>query len=193
MRTVAATAVATSLHRRRFLPENARVHPTALLYGERSLYDDDAVRLIAAGSKSRARGRARCELTYVRRCLRLVALSARRITAGRLCCGGGGGNGGQGRRKAAAPPLYECGMRAVRSSVASRSSTTSSIIPVSVCVVAAAAAAASRYRRWPLAVRISSVLIVARCRILPAYPHAVTSVARGRNTFETFSKQSGSS
>ena len=139
---------------------------------------------------SRARARARCELTYVRRCLRLVALSARRITAGR-CCGGGGGNGGQGRRKAAAPPLYECGMRAVRSSVASRSSTTSSIIPVSVCVVAAAAA--SRYRRWPLAVRISSVLIVARCRILPAYPHAVTSVAHGRNTFETFSKQSGSS
>lgn len=190
MRTIAATAVATSLHRRRFLPENARVHPAVLLYGERSLYDDDAVRLIAAGSKSRARARARCELTYVRRCLRLVALSARRITAGRCCCCGGG-NGGQGRRKAAAPPLYECGMRAVRSSVASRSSTTSSIIPVSVCV--AAAAAASRYRRWPLAVRISSVLIVARCRILPAYPHAVTSVAHGRNTFETFSKQSGSS
>jgi len=59
MRTVAATAVATSLHRRRFLPENARVHPTALLYGERSLYDDDAVRLIAAGSKSRARAGGR--------------------------------------------------------------------------------------------------------------------------------------
>ena len=138
---------------------------------------------------SRARARARCELTYVRRCLRLVALSARRITAGRCCCCCGG-NGGQGRRKAAAPPFYECGMRAVRSSVASRSSTTSSIIPVSVCVVVAAA---SRYRRWPLAVRISSVLIVARCRILPAYPHAVTSVAHGRNTFETFSKQPGSS
>ena len=144
---------------------------------------------------SRARARARCELTYVRRCLRLVALSARRITVGRCCCCCCcGGNGGQGRRKAAAPPLYECGMLAVRSSVASRSSTTSSIIPVSVCVVAAAAgAAASRYRRWPLAVRISSVLIVARCRILPAYPYAVTSVAHGRNTFETFSKQSGSS
>jgi len=57
MRTVAATAVATSLHRRRFLPENARVHPS-VLYGERSLYDDDAVRLIAAGSKSRARAGA---------------------------------------------------------------------------------------------------------------------------------------